>query len=555
MSTVVVAGVGDELTERLVEQLSAALGGCRLVAPEELSGGATGKRQPAAGDAVIYHAAAGGAGPPDLDVARRLFARAVAAGVRHLVVLGSAALHEPNAHHPGHVAEERALSRRRGNAVARRWLELEQAARRAVEGSETALTLLRPVTVVSRGGRDDISRLFAGRWAVVPAGFDPSLQLLSPADVAAAAVRAVEQGPGAAGVYHLAPRVVMPLKKALKAAGCRRLPLPGAILRLGGRRSGARRAADRWDYLRYPWTVSADKIRRQLGFEPKHSSAEALRLATGSRATASGEGAAPASPDFDDFGLDKDYVARLGRTLFRFLHDLWWRVEWRGLEHVPRRGRAVLAGVHRGHQPWDGVMTLHLLARELGRYPRFLVHPTLVKFPFLAPYMVKCGGIHACLENAAWVLEREGLLAIFPEGIRGAFTMYRDAYRLGKFGRDEYVKIALRHQAPIIPYVTVGSAEIFPILGRIDWKWWVRHSEWPFFPVTPTMGTVPLPSKWHTRFLEPIPVDDHPPSAAGDPAVVREISARVRRRMEAAIARMLERRKSIWWGSVFEEAA
>ncbi len=548
MTIVVVAGVREVLTERLVEELSTAFGDCRLIVPED-------SEALGAVDAVVVAAVAGVglAGVPDLEAAGRLCEQAVAAGVRHLVVLGSAAVHEPNAHHAGQVTEACPLSQRRGNAVARAWRALEETARRAVEGSATALTLLRPAAVVSHRGSDPFSRLITGRWAFVPPGFDPSLQLLSPSDLARAVVRVVEEGPSAAGVYHLAPSQVMPLKKVLAAARRRRLPVPSVLQRPARRLLGTCRAApiDRLDYLRYSSTVSAEKIRRELGFEPRHSSAEAVRRAAREPGVAATD--LDDSGDFDHFGLDKDYVARLGRTLFRFLHDVWWRVEWRGLEHVPRRGRAVLAGVHRGHQPWDGVMTFHLLVRELGRYPRYLIHPTLAKFPFLAPYMIKCGGIHACRENAAWVLERDGLLAIFPEGIRGAFTMYRDAYKLGRFGRDEYVKIALRHRAPIIPYVTVGSAEIFPILGRIDWPWWQRVSEWPFFPITPTMSTVPLPSKWHTTFLEPISTGDYPPAAAGDRAAVRAISARVRERMAAAIAEMLERRRSIWWGSVFED--
>ena len=85
------------------------------------------------------------------------------------------------------------------------------------------------------------------------------------------------------------------------------------------------------------------------------------------------------SEEFDDFGMDKDYINAFGRTLFKLLHDRYWRVEVEGLGHVPERGRAVLVGVHRGFMPWDAVMTLHLLARELGRYPRFLIHPGLIK--------------------------------------------------------------------------------------------------------------------------------------------------------------------------------
>jgi 1-acyl-sn-glycerol-3-phosphate acyltransferase len=168
--------------------------------------------------------------------------------------------------------------------------------------------------------------------------------------------------------------------------------------------------------------------------------------------------------------------------------------------------------------------------------------------------MTKLGGIPACQENADWVLEREGLLGMFPEGIHGAFTPYRDAYKLGKFGRDEYVKMALRNRAPIVPFVTVGSAEIYPILGRLDWKWVKRATEWLYLPLCPNFPFpgLPLPSKWHTRFLEPMPVQEtYGPEAADDPETVREISREVRARMQGAIDDMLGRRKSIFRGSIF----
>ena len=251
--------------------------------------------------------------------------------------------------------------------------------------------------------------------------------------------------------------------------------------------------------------------------------------------------------------IDRPFVATMGRTLFRFLHDVWWRHEWRGLEHVPRRDRAVLAGVHRGFQPWDGVMMLHLLVRELGRHPRFLVHPALLSPPLLGRFMGRLGGVPASLENADRILQDDGLLGIYPEGIRGAFTLYRDAYHLGPFGRDAFVKMALRNRAPIVPFVTLGSAETFPILGAIRWRRWTRWTRWPFVPLTPTLGLVPLPSKWHTRFLEPLHVErEHPPEAAEDPAVVRGLSLEVRRRMERALGEMRARRRSIFYGSIFE---
>jgi len=222
---------------------------------------------------------------------------------------------------------------------------------------------------------------------------------------------------------------------------------------------------------------------------------------------------------------------------------------------VPSRGRAVLVGVHRGFMPWDAALTLDLIVRQLRRYPRFLIHPGLIKFPFLFNFHTKLGGMVACQDNADRVLEDDELLTIYPEGIRGAFGLFREPYRLKRF-RDDYVKIALRHRAPIVPFVTVGSAEIFPIFARLDWRWWIRWTEWPCFPLTPTwpLLPVPLPSKWHLKFLAPIHIEDrYPPEAANDAATVSAITAQVKATMTHAIDQMLGRRKSIWFGSIFDD--
>ena len=208
--------------------------------------------------------------------------------------------------------------------------------------------------------------------------------------------------------------------------------------------------------------------------------------------------------------------------------------------------------MHRGFMPFDGTMALYDLVRRLDRIPRFLIHPSLTKFPFLADFMGKLGCIMACQEAGDYVLQRDELLGVFPEGIRGAFTMYKRAYTLGKFGRDEYVRMALRNRAPILPFVTVGSAEIYPILGRVDWRWFTRYTEWPFLPVT---NPVPLPTKWHTRFLPPMHIEnEYPPEAADDPALVRKISVEVRQRMQATVDDMLLRRRRIFSGTIFDEA-
>jgi 1-acyl-sn-glycerol-3-phosphate acyltransferase/nucleoside-diphosphate-sugar epimerase len=486
-------------------------------------------------------------GPPvDLDDAREVFEAAAAAGAR-LIVLSSTEIQAPHHHNLGLLSEDRLQpqlqTRSGGNPISDAWLALEELAGQVAAEAGTELVILRAAPSPVPGGDDFWSRLLSGSVARLPPGRDPPLQLLAIDDLARGIGLAADFRVDAAraAVFHLVPDGAVPLRRALRLAGVRRLPLP---------RSGARA-----EFLTHPWTAAGERAAAELGFRPAASASDV--------AAGMGEGVSvPPIPEWewgrsepDPFGMDPEYIARYDRHLFRFLHDLWWRVEHRGVEHVPEEGAGVLTGVHRGFMPYDGVMALHLLVRERGRYPRFLIHPTLVKQPFLADFMTRLGGVPACRENADWVLSRGGLVGVFPEGIRGAFTPYRRAYKLGKFGRDEYVRMALRNRVPIYPFVTVGSAEIFPIVGRIDWKWWKRVSEWPYLPIAPPFPLlpVPLPSKWHTRLLEPVHVErEHGPEAADDPRAVKAIGREVRRRMKAAIDGMLARRKSVFWGTVFE---
>jgi 1-acyl-sn-glycerol-3-phosphate acyltransferase len=661
--SVVVAAPDDRLSRLLVAALAALPGvaDCRFVAAPDRAGylqlaEALELAEGIAGGAVLVYrlprGGASGAGLPDRADAQALLAACDRRRPAAVVLVASAAAVEPRHDHPGHTAELPRLPVR--HPVARAWTELEDLfASRLGMPPPVALTILRPAAVALPGSGDLASHLLGRRVAFVPAGFDPALQLLDPADFVAAVARATAAAleargaapepvaevptatsagaagtptavaptappdartpaqaaaatprtsamPGtAAAIYQVAPAGVVPLRAALRLAGTRRVPVPTPLLSLA-RRAAARfggpaPSAGELDYLCHPSTVSGEALRRELGWTARTSSAAAVargfgaarrrparrgeegaafgdgaaageavagggkntaagESSTASEPAAAGEAAVPELDDFDDFGMDRGYIAACGRTLFRFLHRWYWRVETRGLEHVPKSGRAVLVGVHRGFMPWDGVMLLHTLVTRLRRYPRFLIHPTLVKFPFLAPYMTKLGGMIACQENADWVLSRGELLGMFPEGIRGAFTMYRDAYRLGRFGRDEYVRMALRHGAPLVPFVTVGSAEIYPILGKIHWRWFTRFSEWPYLPLTPTFPLlpVPLPSKWHTQFLAPFEVAPrYPPEAADDPETVRAISREIRGRMQEALDDLRRRRRSIFFGSIF----
>jgi 1-acyl-sn-glycerol-3-phosphate acyltransferase len=318
-------------------------------------------------------------------------------------------------------------------------------------------------------------------------------------------------------------------------------------------------SANQLQFARYHLTASGDKAARELGFAARDTSVDAIRVIQPRRREKKPRPASLDDGRFDPFGLDRAYIEACWRGFMGIMHRRYWRIETRGLENIQRVGGGVLVGMHRGFMPFDGVMTLLSIVHATGRVPRFLIHPGVgLRFPFLFNLMSKLGGVIACQENADHVLDAGELLGVYPEGIRGAFTMYKRVHRIGPSWRNDCIVFALRHGVPIMPFVTVGSADIFPILGRIDWAWWKKHTEWPFIPITPTFPFVPLPlpSKWHTVFLDPLHVErEYSRDAADNRSVVSAIGIEVKRRMEAAVADLVARRKSIFFGSVFVEQA
>jgi 1-acyl-sn-glycerol-3-phosphate acyltransferase len=237
--------------------------------------------------------------------------------------------------------------------------------------------------------------------------------------------------------------------------------------------------------------------------------------------------------DEDDWGFDEEFSTAL-RPFLDFLYDRWWRVQTTGVANVPSSGRAMLVANHAGILPWDGTMLSLAIQREHPhpRYPRFLVLDWAFTLPFVSVVMRKVGGVVASPYNASRLLEQDELVAVFPEGAKGAGKDFSERYRLQRFGRGGFVEIALRAGAPIIPVAIVGSEEIYPKVGESRLA--ARAIGAPYFPITPTfpllgpLGTIPLPSKWRIEFGEPIRTDTFGDDAAEDRTLVFELSERVR---------------------------
>ena len=251
----------------------------------------------------------------------------------------------------------------------------------------------------------------------------------------------------------------------------------------------------------------------------------------------------------DDWGFDEEF-AEAALPFLEFLYDRWWRVHAEGVQNVPSHGRAMLVANHAGILPWDAAMIGVALQREhpLPRYPRFTVLDWAFDLPYVSVAIRKLGGVPASPYNAVRLLDEEELVAVFPEGTSGTQKLYRDRYRLRRFGRGGFIEIALRTGAPIVPVAIVGSEEIHPKLA--DAPLLARLAGTPFFPVTPTfpalgpLGAIPLPSRWRMEFCEPIDLTEFGPDAATDRALVFELSEHVRELIQQKVWDNLAKRRS-----------
>jgi 1-acyl-sn-glycerol-3-phosphate acyltransferase len=260
------------------------------------------------------------------------------------------------------------------------------------------------------------------------------------------------------------------------------------------------------------------------------------------------------SETVDEFGLDPVYADRW-RPLMEFLYRRYWRVEAVGMENLPDRGRALIVANHAGTLPYDGAMLMFA-----GRYDhpahrdiRPLVEDVIFHFPFLGVALNRIGCVRACPENGARLLEHGGVVAVFPEGLKGIGKLYRQRYQLQRFGRGGFIKLALQSRAPIIPTAIVGSEEIHPMIGRLTWL--TKYLGVPYVPITPTfpwlglVGAIPLPTKWMIRFGEPLRVaDQYKPEDADDPILVNRISEQVRSTIQAMVDEALLGRRSVLFG-------
>jgi 1-acyl-sn-glycerol-3-phosphate acyltransferase len=255
-----------------------------------------------------------------------------------------------------------------------------------------------------------------------------------------------------------------------------------------------------------------------------------------------------------DWGRSERIDGLMDRTLVEFFYRYWFRAEVQGLENVPATGGALLVSNHSGALPPDAAM-IGKAIREEHTHPRALnitVEHFFKGYPGFSMLLPKIGCVAAHPANVHRLLHDEGqLVLVFPEGRKGTEKLYKDRYRLRRFGRGGFVEAAMRARAPIVPVCVVGAEEAAPVFAQLNLL--KRMTGLLYTPLTPTfphfglLGMLGyLPAKFKLRFLEPIRFEEEGMHA--DKGLVQTTAHEVRALIQENLLEMVSKRRSVWFG-------
>jgi 1-acyl-sn-glycerol-3-phosphate acyltransferase len=235
----------------------------------------------------------------------------------------------------------------------------------------------------------------------------------------------------------------------------------------------------------------------------------------------------PPPPDRLLGGLDW-----LGGALFH--------VEVSGLEHLPE-GRALLVMNHAfGFDAAFFMARIHMLT---GRRVWALGEHAWWKVPGLRDLARAAGTVDGTQDNADRLLSAGELVLVLPGGLRESMKPRELRYRLLWGGRYGFVRAAMRSNAPIVPVASLGSEDVFSLIGNAFSR--ARSLHVPFPIPRPAL----FPHLKAIRYVigEPIPVSASASANASANANANANSdaedaaaRRLRRETEGAIHEMFE---------------
>lgn len=222
----------------------------------------------------------------------------------------------------------------------------------------------------------------------------------------------------------------------------------------------------------------------------------------------------------------------------KFLYEKFFRVEAFGLENIPKEGRVLVVPNHSGQLPLDGVLAGYAMLTNpyAPRIPKAMVERFFPTVPFVGNWLGSVGSVVGDPYNCEKLLEKDEAIIVFPEGVRGSGKLFKDRYKLQRFGNG-FMHLAMKHEAPIVPVGIVGCEE--SIISFADIKPLAKLLGIPYFPLA---LPIILPTKVYLHFGRPLHFEN-------DIYHEREVKMRVniiKKEINNLIELGLSKRKSIF---------
>jgi 1-acyl-sn-glycerol-3-phosphate acyltransferase len=237
------------------------------------------------------------------------------------------------------------------------------------------------------------------------------------------------------------------------------------------------------------------------------------------------------------------------------LASAWYRPDVRGLHHIPAEGAALIVGNHSGGSQSPEVFVSQLaIASYFGVERPFyqLAHRMVLNSP-VGGLLRRFGTIEADPRNAERALREGALLLVFPGGDYEVFRPSWQSATVDFGGRKGFIRLALEHDVPIVPQVTIGGQEQALFLSRgeglaklLRLDKTLRLKSLPII-IAPPFGLVvgpftpfiPLPSKVVIQYMAPIDLRE----TYGEDPDVDAVYADITGRMQDVLTALQDERR------------
>ncbi|MBR59280.1 MAG: hypothetical protein CMH54_14850 [Myxococcales bacterium] len=210
-----------------------------------------------------------------------------------------------------------------------------------------------------------------------------------------------------------------------------------------------------------------------------------------------------------------------------------------GLEHLPRKGRAMVV-VNHSFATYDIGLLVLAIYKHTGRLIRGLGDRALFRTPIIATISRKSGVMVGSPEHAQTLFAHDKLVLVAPGGMMEALRTSEERYQIRWQNRKGFIREAILAQAPVILAACPQADDLYQIYNTPFTNWIYEKHRMPFTllrGVGPTLipRKVPLTHRLSEPLIPPtVPADDVDLRAAVD-----EFHEMVCRRMESLMLEAL----------------